>query len=152
AADGKNSLQIRSALMARGIEPIEYVPNNGFLVRVADPAKASALSDKSMFQFASEYSRSDKIDPRTGRGALRDPDRAVSDVYNVVIQVMPGESVDEVAETVRHAGGDITQVHRDVAGMDFISAKVANRNLMEVLDDPGVKGLYEQPQYTVMNL
>src|SRR5262249_544111 len=66
AADGKNSLQIRSALVARGLEPIEYVPNNGFLVRVADPAKVSALSDRSMFQFASEYSRSDKIDPRTG--------------------------------------------------------------------------------------
>ncbi|HZI94942.1 MAG TPA: hypothetical protein VFE84_11910, partial [Patescibacteria group bacterium] len=152
AVAGKDSLQIRASLKALGLEPIDYVPNNAFLVRVSDAAGAAALADRSKFQFSSELSRSDKIDSRVGRGALRDPDRAASDDFYIVIRVMPGEDVDQVVESVRHAGGEIRQVHRDVAGEDFVSAIVRNNRLLEVADDPGVLSIWEESGYAEMNL
>jgi len=61
---GKGSLEIKSDLSKRGLEPIGFVPNSAFLVRVADNGKGhQALKDPTLVSDVIAYSAALKIHP-----------------------------------------------------------------------------------------
>lgn len=152
AARGKVSLRLHEELNRLGAEPIEYVPHNGWLVRVAGAREAAGLNNSDLFQFVSPYEPADKIHPDTGRVPLLNPERATSDTFDVVLRVMRGEESEEVADSVRRSGGEVLRLDRDPLGNGIISARLRNTRLLELLGDPGVMGLWESPEYQTLDV
>ncbi|MGH9870390.1 MAG: thrombospondin type 3 repeat-containing protein [Candidatus Polarisedimenticolia bacterium] len=152
AAAGKVSLSLHEDLRRLGAEPIEYVPHNGWLVRMAGEQEAAGLGKAGIFQFVSPFEPADKIHPDTGRKPLLNPERASSDLFEVIVRVMPAEDAEEVAATVRRAGGEVLRLDRDPRGNTLISARLRNSRLLELLADPGVMGLWESPEYVQLDL
>jgi len=150
AAAGRGSLELRKQIGDQGGQVIEYVPNNAFLVKIDGKARHN-FDNPSQFQYVTPYQPADKISPKLGRMPLLNPERAVSDTFSLVVQVMPGESGDDVASDVERLGGTVTKRH-EVAGTQWVSANLRNTKVIQLAKNPAVKWIYEAPENVVMNL
>ncbi|MFQ5720636.1 MAG: S8 family serine peptidase, partial [Acidobacteriota bacterium] len=149
-ARGLGSIAARRLLTSRGAFVIDYIPRDAYLVRIAR-GDGHRFDDPELFQFLSPYQPADKLDPSTGSRPLLDPVRAASDVFDLVIRIMPGEDPAAVEEAVRDLDGEIVQA-QTVAGEHFLSVKLSNTRVIELLQLPGVRGVREAPEYTTLNL
>ncbi len=150
AAEGRGSLELRKQIGDLGGQVVQYVPNNAFLVRIDGKDKHN-FDDPLRFQYVTPYGPADKISPKLGRMPLLNPERAVSDTFSLVVQVMPGESADDVASEVQRLGGTVTKRH-EVAGTQWLSADLRNNKVIQLAKNPAVKWIYEAPENVMMNL
>ena len=150
AIKGKNSLQLRGELTGKGVEPIEYLPVNAFLVRVTGAKGQDTLKDTKTFQYVTPYLATDKINPNVGMKPLRDRDRAVSDTLHLVAEIMPGEDMAAAKSVVEKLGGTVVQDF-NVEGLQFVSFEIRNNRLQQLAKDPAVKGVFESPEFSQMN-
>ncbi len=150
AASGRGSLELRKQIGDLGGHVVEYVPNNAFLVKIQGKDRHN-FDNPSQFQYVTPYEPADKISPKLGRMPLLNPERAVSDTFSIVVQVMPGESADDVASDVQRLGGTVTKRH-EVADTQWVSAELRNNKVIQLAKNPAVKWIYEAPENVMMNL
>jgi hypothetical protein len=118
----------RGELKSRGMEPIEYVPNNAFLVRINDSKNVDKLKDSTVFQYSTIYSPADRVHPSVGRKTLRDPERAASDMLQLHAKLMPGADLAAVEQEIKQHGGEVTNKW-SFYGRDSISFTIRNNRL-----------------------
>ncbi len=144
------SLEARALLTGRGAAIIDYVPNNAYLVSIP-PASRHLFDDLDSFAFISPYEPADKLHPATGRRPLLDPGRAASDIFELVVRIMPGEDAKTLETSVIQLGCEVLAAH-SLEGDDYLSIKLRNTRVLELLHEPAVRAVWEAPEYVGLSL
>ena len=140
----------RSLIESKGFDVIEYVPNNAFLVRVP-AASASRLHDAD-FQFTTPYTPADRVNPDLGTTPLLNPERAQSDMFELVARMMPGENSQAFEQRIVELGGTV-QLRETIWNRQYIAFTMRNTRVYDLVrTSPEVYSVYEAPEYERMNL
>ena len=87
-----------------GVKLVEYVPNNGYIVRV-DPSSLAQLGASSSIQYLKPYHPAYKLQPTIGSYQFVDRARAATDDYTVIVSVFEGER-QNVEAAIKALGGN----------------------------------------------
>jgi hypothetical protein len=150
AAGSLGALEARALLEQRGARIIDYVPHNAWLVKI-NGRDLDALAGDSRFGFVTPFHPADRIAPDLGIRPLRDPRRAASEFFDLVIHVMPGEPAAAVCEAVERLGGEVT-LEQEVAGRAIVSARLRSNRLVELAREDAVLSISEAPEYEPLSL
>ena len=125
-----------SELALLGAKLIEYVPNNGWLVRL-DDASHGTVSSSPLLQYVGRYHPAYKIAPEIGTAPLPDPEKAASPIYSLIIRGWPGEEASNISAQVAALGGIVTYADDDAAGAWVL----ADLNKSRIPDLAGVEAV-----------
>ncbi len=153
AVEGKTSVDIRRELGNIGLEVFEYVPNNAYLARIdrSRSGDTQTILGDGRFQYTEAFSPAMKIHPKLGRMPMRNPDRASSDTFDLVIKVLPTEDAQIVVDDVVRLGGEVLQVS-NVTDVDYVSAKVRSSSVIELAHNGVIQSIYEVNETELMDL
>ncbi len=150
AIRGKTTAQVRRILGDLGVQVIEFIPNNAYLLRVP-PRSRGRLHSSPHFQYVDAYHPAFKIDPRTGIQALLSPERAARADLDLIVRLHPGEESGEVEEEILGLGGTITerQAFRDRI---ILGVRVDKHSIFPIARLEEVARILEKPDYVGLTL
>ncbi len=151
AIEGRRSTEVRGMLSDAGLEPVRYIPNNGFLVRISDRSDLAALNRSDLIQFSSPLMVADKIASDVGFRPLMDSERAKSDTFRLVAEVMPGESSSDLSSAIERLDGEVLGVST-IGDSEFVSFDLRSSRLHQLAADPAVLIIEEARDYISMAL
>ena len=141
---------IRELLRSKGFDVIEYVPNNAFLVRV--PAGSIDRLEDAEFRYTTPYTIADRLNPRIGTAPMLNPERAVSDIFELVARMMPGEDSQAFEQRIVEMGGTV-QLREMVWNREYIAFTLRNTRLYDLVrTSPEIYSVHEAPEYERLNL
>ncbi len=143
---------VRQMLRERGFEPIEYIANNGFLVRLEENRFRHNLEDTSLIKYHSPLYVADKVSPAIGFKSLLNPERARSDMFLLVVEVMPGEDTEDLMRHIDQLGGLEAREHSMSGSKRYVSLELRSNRLFQLASHPAVLRVSEQPEVVGMNL
>ena len=101
-------------LVAVGASPVEYLPDQAYVVRLPAGA-AAAVRSAGGVRWLGAIEPGWKIAPDLGTRPYQDPSRREGGILRVTMDLWPGESGDEAAAAVAFTGADVVQVERFAA-------------------------------------
>ncbi len=102
-------------LQSLGATLVEYIPNNGYIVKL-DPASYGPVSSSPLVQYTGRFHPAYKISPSIGTAPLPDAAKAASPIYSLVLRGWPGSTAAEIAAQVTALGGTVTYSTDDESG------------------------------------
>lgn len=102
-------------LAGTGATIVEYVPQNGYVVRV-DPHSYVTLSASPLVQYIAPYHPGYKLALDIGLAPHPDPVRAESSVLQLMVSGFRGEKADDIAAAITSLGGSIIATEETADG------------------------------------
>ncbi len=103
--------RLLARVRATGAEPLEYLPDGGYVVRLPNGA-AAALRALPETRWLGALQPGWKIAPDLGKRAFQDPTRRDGGRLHATADLFAGEDPDRAAEAARALGADVVQVLR----------------------------------------
>ena len=97
------------------------------------PAALAAIQDSAGLIAVEPWHPAFKLDPTIGRTPLRDPVKALSEIYELEISIFEGEQPHAVAQQITALGGRVTQVMADRVRAELHVSKLAEVARLEAV-------------------
>ena len=141
----QNSLQ---AIAATGVTIVEYVPQNGYIVKVT-PQSYPALAASALLQYVAPYHPGYKISRGMGVTPLPDPDKAASPVYDIGLRGFPGVGLKDLEAQFVALGGKIIGSEETESG-PMIAGQIDMSQILPLARIEGVRDIQENlPRYAL---
>jgi hypothetical protein len=119
-------------LRASGLEPIAYVPNNGYLVRGSDSSRAQlrmlAARGENFIQWEGPFTAEYKIHPRLADAMREQPGTEVT----VALQLVRGERSRDDARAAKRIASSIVSDEHDVLNFTNMRVKIDVSRIAEI--------------------
>ncbi|MGH7411553.1 MAG: S8 family serine peptidase, partial [Candidatus Methylomirabilis sp.] len=135
--------RIREGITSRGGAFVQEMPVAAFVVRL-NLAAYSAVQSESGILFLEPYHPAFKLHPTLGRVPLPDPQKALSDVWTLEVNLFDGENSATVAQAIAQLGGNVLSAGGDVIRVELNRQKLANLAAIE-----GIQQVFEALPITV---
>jgi len=132
----------RSQLRLAGVDVVGYIPNNAFMVDLAN-ADAEAVSNLDFVRRLVAWRPAWKLDPKL---------RGVTDDVPVLVHLMPGAEAADVAQAVSVLPGAVSHAEPvAIAGTRVLSISATPGALGALVNHPDVRFIEPAPAFAVRN-
>ncbi len=134
-------------LVQAGLEPVRYVPNNAYIFRTMDGAKAAAQLPVDEVRRFFILGPDNRVAPETGEAAAKAADDAL---LAVAVTLWPEEDAGRAVQSIEDNGGEVTG-RADVAGQPFLTAEVPAAAVQELAALPEIEWIEPVSTITLRN-
>ncbi len=135
------------AMEAAGLEPVRYVPNNAYIFRTQDGAKASGELPAHKVHRFFPLGPANRVAPETSEAAGKS---AEDDPLTVAITLWPGEAADRVLHVIADSGGTPAG-HADIPEQPFLMAGIPAGALWHLAELPEIEWIEPVSRITPRN-